>query len=208
MDGESYGSNGLQSGRTHRSPRSKCSSIFKSESKSFSKVPLSSSTTQEYMERDLQRTEVLTPVHETLQSEDEQDGSEDEQVLAEVDEVDSSEESDEEVWSEDEEKQKVSPISKRIKKNGKIQAQEVPKDIPETEIRSALQALQAHGRKHREAESKKTKGDLQETCVSVPSSELKTFRSYAHVNFGCLNPGKRPESMFGLLCRLHRDGKV
>jgi len=78
--------------------------------------------------------------------------------------------------------------------------------ITEEQIKAALHTLSAFGRKTREAESKETLGGLQETCVSDASGKHPTLRSFAHVEFGCCGNGKRPESMFGMLCRLHRDG--
>lgn len=76
----------------------------------------------------------------------------------------------------------------------------------EAEIQQALKLLSAYGRKVREAESKASLGGIQETCVVDAPGINPSFRSYAHVSFGCCGNGKRPESMFGLLCRLHRDG--
>lgn len=99
--------------------------------------------------------------------------------------------------------------SPKLEVNGeKISEVEKTQELSQKEEFVALQKLSANGRKAREAESKKAYGDIQETCVIDAPSKHEDFRSYAHVSFGCLCPRKCTESMFGLLCRLHRDGAI
>jgi hypothetical protein len=82
------------------------------------------------------------------------------------------------------------------------------KSPSDTEIQIALQALQAYGRKVREAENKKSKSGVQETCVVDPSGVQSSFRSYAHVPFGCLQSGQFPVTLFQRLCGLSSECPV